>query len=107
MYNDSDNPFLTVQETTDLLRIKLRARDNFRWTGKGPLWRRHDGRVIYHRDEVLAWSEQRRARTHTANEATPRRPNGRACPADHGQNFGPAYRPRPATTPRPSMERER
>ena len=116
MCDDSDNPFLTVQETADLLRVKRRTLDNLRWKNEGPPWRRHGGRIIYHRDEVLVWSEQRRAPA--ANENTPRRSNGHARASDQLESTaplsnghtrfrsGPAYRPRPATLPRSSMERE-
>jgi len=116
MCDDSDKPFLTVQETADLLRVKRRTLDNLRWKNEGPPWRRHGGRIVYHRDEVLVWSEQRRAPI--AIEKTPRRPNGCAPGADQAQSAAPlsnghtrsrprpAYRQRPATPPRSSMERE-
>ena len=41
MYDDSDNPFLSIQETADLLRVKRGTLDNLRWKGEGPAWRRH------------------------------------------------------------------
>lgn len=116
MCDDSDKPFLTVQETADLLRVKRRTLDNLRWKNEGPPWRRHGGRIVYHRDEVLVWSEQRRAPI--AIEKTPRQPNGRAPGADQPQSAaplsnghirsrpGPVNRQRPATPPRSSMERE-
>src|SRR5262252_4356721 len=73
-------PFFTVEETAKLLRVKRRTLDNLRWKTEGPPWRRHGGRIVYHRDEVLVWSEQRRAPI--AIERTPRRPNGCAPGAD-------------------------
>ena len=63
MTDDSDSPFLTIAETALLLRVNRRTLDNLRWQNDGPPFRRHGGRIIYHRDEVLAWSKQRRART--------------------------------------------
>jgi hypothetical protein len=54
--------FLTIDEAADLLRVRRRTLDNLRWHGEGPSFRRHGGRIVYHRDEILAWSEQRRAR---------------------------------------------
>ena len=63
MTDDTDNPFLTIDETAELLRVNRRTLDNLRWRDEGPPFRRHGGRIVYHRDEVLAWSEQRRART--------------------------------------------
>jgi predicted DNA-binding transcriptional regulator AlpA len=58
-----DSPFLTIDETAELLRVKRRTLDNLRWSGDGPPARRHGGRIIYHRREVLDWSERRRTRT--------------------------------------------
>lgn len=55
-------PFLTIAEAAELLRVKQRTLDNLRWHGQGPRFRRHGGRIVYHRDELLAWSEQRAAR---------------------------------------------
>ena len=66
MTDDSDNPFLTIAETAELLRVNRRTLDNLRWQDEGPPFRRHGGRIVYHRDELLAWSEQRRARTPSA-----------------------------------------
>jgi hypothetical protein len=63
MIDDSDSPFLTIAEAAQLLRVNRRTLDNLRWQNDGPPFRRHGGRIIYHRDEVLAWSERRRART--------------------------------------------
>ena len=57
-----DSPFLTIPETAVLMRVKPRTLDNLRWRREGPPYRRHGGRILYHRDEVLEWSEQRRAR---------------------------------------------
>ena len=63
MLEDDDSPFLTIDETAELLRIKRRTLDNLRWSGDGPPARRHGGRIVYHRREVLDWSERRRTRT--------------------------------------------
>ena len=43
-------PFFTVEETAKLLRVKRRTLDNLRWKAEGPPWRRHGGRIVYHRD---------------------------------------------------------
>ena len=63
MFEDDDSPFLTIDETAEFLRIKRRTLDNLRWSGEGPPARRHGGRIVYHRREVLAWSEGRRPRS--------------------------------------------
>ena len=90
MFEDDDSPFLTIDETAEFLRIKRRTLDNLRWSGEGPPARRHGGRIVYHRHEVLAWSEQRRTRSPPPGDAgkePPRhrgdaRPPGDREPAD-------------------------
>ena len=42
-----------------------RTLDNHRWKGTGPKFRRHGGRIVYRRCDLLAWSEQRAARLRT------------------------------------------
>jgi hypothetical protein len=54
--------FLTIAEAAELLRIHRRTLDNMRWRGTGPTFRRHGGRIVYQRDELLAWSAERRAK---------------------------------------------
>jgi predicted DNA-binding transcriptional regulator AlpA len=76
MLADDESPFLTIDETAVLLRIKRGTLDNLRWSGDGPPARRHGGRIVYHRREVLDWSERRRTRT-------PRPGEGGKPPARH------------------------
>ena len=91
MTDATDNPFLTIDETAKLLRVKRRTLDNLRWQNDGPPFRRHGGRIVYHRDEVIDWSEQRRART---------------PPPDPGKEPPiPRARPRPASARVPQGER--
>jgi Helix-turn-helix domain len=56
MNEKSDNPFLTVAEAAEYLRLKKRTLDNMRWMGTGPKFRKHDGRIYYHVDELKEWS---------------------------------------------------
>ena len=44
--------FLTVAEAAELLRLKKHTLDNMRWQGTGPPFRKHGGRIFYHRDEL-------------------------------------------------------
>lgn len=60
MCDDGDSPFLTIAETAKLLRVNRRTLDNQRWKQTGPPYRRHGGRIVYHREEVLRWSELHR-----------------------------------------------
>jgi hypothetical protein len=63
MRDTTESPFLTIEETAKLLRVQSRTLDNHRWKGTGPPYRRHGGRILYHREEVLRWSEQHRPRS--------------------------------------------
>lgn len=54
-----ESPYLTTDEAADYLRLKRRTLDNMRWTGGGPKYHKHGGRVLYHRDELTRWSKAR------------------------------------------------
>ena len=51
MNDKSDNPFLTVAEAANYLRLKKRTLDNMRWMGTGPKFRKHGGRIYYDFDD--------------------------------------------------------
>jgi hypothetical protein len=94
MFDDDDNEslFLTIDETARLLRINRRTLDNLRWNGKGPPARRHGGRIVYHRNEVLNWSQRRRTRKPPENTG-----NAAPSPGDdepqHSRNDEPTHEP--------------
>lgn len=54
--DETETPFLTVQEAATYLRLKKRTLDNMRWMGTGPEFRKHGGRIYYDRDELKKWS---------------------------------------------------
>lgn len=58
-----ETPFLHPDEAADYLRITRRALENFRVTGKGPPYRKHGGRVVYHIEDLEEWSNDRRYRS--------------------------------------------
>lgn len=58
-----DSPYVSVAEAAAYLRLKRRTLDNMRWAGGGPKYRKHGGRVFYHRDELEAWSKRREFRS--------------------------------------------
>lgn len=60
MSDEFDFPFLTIEEAARLLRVKRRTLDNLRWQRTGPPFRRHGGRVVYQREELLEWSKASR-----------------------------------------------
>lgn len=59
----NQNPFLNAREAGDFLRLKKRTLDNMRWTGTGPSFRKHGGRIFYHIDELKEWSLATRAKS--------------------------------------------
>ena len=61
MSSDPDD-FLIIPEAAAELRMAKRTLDNHRWKGTGPKFRRHGGRIVYRRGDLLAWSEERAAR---------------------------------------------
>ena len=74
MTDDIDDPFLTIDEAAQVLRVSRRTLDNYRYRKRGPPYRRHGGRIVYRLSDLLAWSEQRRARYPKCDkdhEATP------------------------------------
>jgi hypothetical protein len=103
MFEDDDAPFLTIPETAQLLRVKPRTLDNLRWSRKGPPARRHGGRIVYHRREVLDWSERRRAGVPPS-----KRTDHGAPPPDRGaRNRDPGHLRPASKPPLVRMERKR
>ncbi|WP_244540498.1 helix-turn-helix domain-containing protein [Hyphomicrobium sp. CS1BSMeth3] len=66
MSGDPDD-FLIVPEAAVELRMAKRTLDNHRWKGTGPKFRRHGGRIVYRRGDLLSWSEERAARVAARN----------------------------------------
>lgn len=66
------SPFLQLAEAASFLRLAPRTLDNMRQRGTGPLYSKHGGRVVYHRDDLIDWSNQHRRRT--TSEKVPRPP---------------------------------
>jgi hypothetical protein len=102
MFDDDESLFLTIPETAQLLRVKPRTLDNLRWSKKGPPARRHGGRIVYHRRDVLDWSERRRTGVPPARPPgnAPPRPNGSARNSRHPRNRRPASKPPPSRVER-------
>jgi predicted DNA-binding transcriptional regulator AlpA len=96
MFEDDHSPFLTIPETAQLLRVRPRTLDNLRWSRKGPPARRHGGRIVYHRSEVLDWSALRRTGVQPAKPpgGPSPRPGGGAR-TRHSGNRRPASKPPP------------
>ena len=98
MTDDMDDPFLTIDEAAQVLRVSRRTLDNYRYRKQGPPYRRHGGRIVYRLSDLLAWSEQRRTRHQKGDkgpEAPPEHtgaPRGRLARARVPQGQRPASR---------------
>ncbi|WP_291078157.1 helix-turn-helix domain-containing protein [Hyphomonas sp.] len=53
-----ESPYLTAAEAATFLRLEERTLNNMRWRGEGPHWRKHGGKVIYHRLDLEGWSRE-------------------------------------------------
>lgn len=55
--------FFTTTEAAEYLRLSAKTLEKYRVTGDGPPFRKHGRRVLYHRDELDAWSEEQTRRS--------------------------------------------
>lgn len=53
-----DSPYLTTEEAANYLRLAIRTLNNMRWRGDGPHYRKHGGKVLYHRRDLEGWSRR-------------------------------------------------
>lgn len=72
--DDSDSPFMSALECAEYLRlgadgVQTLAAWRVAGGGKGPDYRKHGRRPVYHVADVLAWSEKQRRRS-TSEEAS-------------------------------------
>ena len=59
----SKKSILECQRSRAHLRLERQTRDNMRWMGTGPIFRKHGGRVYYHIDKLQEWSMERRVKS--------------------------------------------
>ncbi|MEH6487908.1 helix-turn-helix domain-containing protein [Hyphomonas oceanitis] len=52
------SPFLTTKEAAVYLRVSQRTLQNWRYANTGPSYRKHVGVVVYHIDDLNAFSEK-------------------------------------------------
>jgi hypothetical protein len=48
--------FLTPMEAATLVRLSKRTLDNMRHFGNGPKYRKLGGKIVYLRDDLMAWA---------------------------------------------------
>lgn len=63
MANRRRQQLFTTAEAAEELRLKKHTLENMRWQGTGPPFRKHGGRVFYHRVDLKKWSEQTRRKS--------------------------------------------
>lgn len=49
---------VSVAEAATLLKLKRSTLDHYRCEGRGPVYRKHGGRVFYSRKILIAWSKR-------------------------------------------------
>jgi len=109
MTDDIDDPFLTIAEAAEVLRVSRRTLDNYRYRKQGPPYRRHGGRIVYRLSDLLAWSEQRRTRHQKGDKAPEAPPVHTGAPRDRlargrvpqGRRPGPRLERQPQRRDRP------
>lgn len=69
MASKRKSQLLTTAEAGELLRLQAHTLENMRWQGTGPPFRKHGGRVFYHRAELKEWSDQARRRSSSGRKA--------------------------------------
>ena len=60
---ESKNPYLTGEQAADRLVIKPSTLVNWRYHKTGPVYRTHGNRVVYHIDDLDAWSDSQMHQT--------------------------------------------
>ena len=60
MPDQRKSPLMTTTEAAQHLRLKPHTLENMRWQGTGPKFRKHGGRVFYHRKDLKEWSDNSR-----------------------------------------------
>ena len=54
------NPYLTVAQAANRLQLTRDTLDRWRMNGTGPMFRYHGGRIVYHIEDLDAWSDDNR-----------------------------------------------
>lgn len=57
MDRHSNSPLLTIAEAAAILKLEKHTLESRRWQGTGPPFRKHGGRIFYHRADLKEWSE--------------------------------------------------
>lgn len=66
---EQKSPYLDRKQAATYLGLAVKTLEKWAVTGGGPRFRRHGRRVLYHRDDLERWSEER-ARRSTSEAVT-------------------------------------
>jgi excisionase family DNA binding protein len=66
--------FLTTDQAADYLRLSRRTLERMRVVGGGPVYRKHGRHVLYHVDDLEAWSRARALRSTAEKNRQPELP---------------------------------
>lgn len=58
-----NNPYFTVEQAADRLKLKPDTLDKWRQQGRGPIFREHGRRIVYHIDDLDNWSDDQKRQT--------------------------------------------
>ncbi len=66
---DNFSPFLNSAEAARRLKLSIHTLNKWRHLGKGPQFRDHGRRIVYHIDDLDSWSKgKKRQKAHQYNE---------------------------------------
>ena len=60
---DNGNPYLTVEQAATRLKLKPDTLDKWRQQGRGPIFREHGRRIVYHVHDLDSWSDEQKRQT--------------------------------------------
>jgi len=63
MMTDTNNPYLNVAQAAARLKLKPDTLDKWRQWGRGPVFREHGRRIVYHVHDLDSWSDEQKRQT--------------------------------------------
>jgi len=60
---ENDTPYLTVMQAAARLKVKPETLDKWRQQSRGPMFRQHGRRIVYHLHDLDSWSEDQKQQT--------------------------------------------
>ncbi len=63
----TESPFLSTKQAAEYLGLSHRTLEKLRVVGGSPEYRKHGQRVLYAREDLQAWSDERRRRSTSDN----------------------------------------